>query len=271
MQKCPSCQAENEDKVASCFLCGQKLKKRGLLGRMFGGGSSAGQGDMGEASTYHIPTHSYDSDVELGKSRPEEAPPTRAAEPPPPRLEDAEVFKERGKEHLSQGQYQQAVDANSEAIQINSQYTDAYYNRGLAFILMGQYHRAIKDFDEAIALDGQDPDAYYNRAHGLFMLHQLERAVADYDRAIQLDPNNGERYIGRGAAYFEQGAFRQSIDDFGRALGLGDYPHAYANRAISYLRLGKLAEAEEDIKLAQQSGYEPQEAIEELNRQRPHS
>lgn len=268
MQKCSSCQAENEDKAASCFLCGQKLKKRGLLGRVFGGGSSEGQNDKADAGTYYSPPPSYDSGVELGQSRPPEAPPTRAAEPPPAKPEDAGAFKERGKEYLSQGQYQQAVDANSEAIQINPQFTDAYYNRGLAFILMGQYHRAIKDFDEAISLDGQDPDAFYNRGHALFMLHQLERAVADYDQAIQLDPNNGERYIGRGAAYFEQGAFQQSIDDFGRALGLGDYPHAYSNRAVSYLRLGKLAEAEEDIKLAQQSGYEPHEAIEELKKHR---
>ena len=271
MQKCPSCQAENEDKAASCFLCGQMLKKRGLLGRMFGGGSADVQTDKAEASTYYNPTPSYDSGIELGPNSPPEAPTTTAAEPPPPRPEDAGAFKERGKEYLSQGQYQQAVDANSEAIRINPQFTDAYYNRGLAFILMGQYHRAIKDFDEAIALDGHDPDSYYNRGHALFMLHQRERAVADYDRAIQLDPDNGERYIGRGAAHFEQGAFQQSTDDFGHALGLGDYPHAYANRAVSYLRLGKLAEAEEDIKRAQQSGYDPHEAIEELKKQRPPS
>ena len=40
MIKCPSCQAENSDGAKACFLCGQRLKKPGLLKRMFGGGGS---------------------------------------------------------------------------------------------------------------------------------------------------------------------------------------------------------------------------------------
>ena len=139
---------------------------------------------------------------------------------------------------------------------------------GLPTYILGQYHQAVKDFDEAISLNSQDPDAYYNRAHALFMLHQLERAIADYSQAIQLDPDNGERYIGRGAAYFERGAFQNSIDDFDQAIRLDDYPHAYANRAVSYIRLGKYAEAEEDIKRAQELGYDADEAVEELKKHR---
>ena len=273
MRNCPSCQAENEDKASACFLCGQKLKKRGLLGRMFGGSGGSSGDSTQTAEYYYGETADYGGEVGLGERVPSEAAsasptdsaPTKSA---PPEPEDAAVFKEQGKEHLNQGQYRLAVEANSEAIRIDPQYTDAYYNRGLAYILLGQYHQATKDFDEAISLNNQDPDAYYNRAHALFMLHQLERAIADYGRSIQMDPDDGERYVGRGAAYFEQGAFQNSIDDFDQALRLGDYPHAYANRAVSYIRLGKYAEAEEDIKCAQELGYDADEAIEELNKRR---
>ena len=265
MRKCPSCQAENDDKAAPCFLCGQKLKKRGLLGRILGG--SGGSGSEGAGSTtYYEDTGYYAGDVEVDQTDPSEDPYDEPAEPPPSKPEDAEAFKKRGKDYINQGEFQRAIDANTEAVRLNPQYTDAYYNRGLAYILLGQYRPAIADFDEAISLNSQDPDAYYNRAHALFNLHQLDQAIADYAQAIYLDPENGERYIGRGAAYFEQGAYQQSIDDFGQALRLGDYPHAYANRAVSYIRLGKIAEAEADIKQAQELGYDADEAVEELKK-----
>ena len=270
MQKCPSCQAENEDKVPTCFLCGQKLKKRGLLGRILGGSGSRSEG--ADSTTYYGETDYYAGDVEVGQPVPppvpSEEPLAGPTEPPPSKPENAKVLKDQAKDYINQGQFQRAIDANTEAIRINPRYTDAYYNRGLAYILLGQHHSAIEDFDEAIALNAADPDAYYNRAHALFMLHQLDRAIADYSQAIYLDPDNGERYIGRGAAYFEQGAYQNSIDDFAQAIQLGDYPHAYANRAVSYIRLGKIAEAEADINQAQGLGYDAQDAVEELKRQR---
>ena len=80
MQKCPSCQAENEDKAVSCFLCGQKLKKRGLLGRMFGGGSSERRTDKADVGPYYSPQPSAPSGVEMGQISPPEAPTARASE-----------------------------------------------------------------------------------------------------------------------------------------------------------------------------------------------
>ena len=267
MQKCPNCQAENVNEARTCFLCGTTLKKRGLLGRLFGGSREGGGRGTASPEDYTETEH-YSRDVLLeGTDQSEVATdhPGRTATPEP---EDPVVLKERGKEYLNQGQFQRAVEANSEAIRLNPQYTDAYYNRGLAYIRLGQYHRAIQDFDEAIGLNSLDPDAYYNRAYALFMLHQLPRAIADYARSIELAPNNPERHIGRGAAYFEQGAYERSIEDFDQAIRLGEYPSAYANRAVSYIRLGRLAQAEEDIKRAQELGYDPQEAIAELEKHR---
>jgi len=271
MQKCPNCQAENESQAPTCFLCGTTLKKRGLIGRLFGG-SKKGGGRGAPAPEDYTETENYTRDVLLEEPDQFEAARDdreRTASPGPEDApEDPVVLKERGKEYLNQGQYQLAVEANNEAIRLNPQYTDAYYNRGLAYIRLGQYHRAIQDFDEAIGLNSLDPDAYYNRAYALFMLHQLPRAIADYARSIELAPNGPERYIGRGAAYFEQGAYERSIEDFDQAIRLGEYPSAYANRAVSQIRLGRFVEAEEDIKRAEELGYDPQEAIAELDKHR---
>ena len=44
--------------------------------------------------------------------------------------------------------------------------------------------------------------------------------------------------------------------------------YAYSNRALSYIRVGRYEEAEEDVKRAQELGINPAEAIEELRRNR---
>ena len=40
----------------------------------------------------------------------------------------------------------------------------AYNNRGLAYYQKGECDKAIADFSEAIELDPEDPETYYNRA-----------------------------------------------------------------------------------------------------------
>ena len=58
-------------------------------------------------------------------------------------------------------------------------------------------------------------------------------------------------------------AVSKAIDEFDDAIRLDRTDaHAYSNRPLSYLRVGRYGEAEEDLKRA------PAEAIEELRRHR---
>ena len=72
-------------------------------------------------------------------------------------------------------------------------------------------------------------------------------------------------YNGRGAAYFDMGHIGRSIEDFDRAIHIEpDFAYAYNNRAMSYIRLGRYEEAEQDVRRAVELGLDPQEAIAEL-------
>ena len=262
MVKCPKCDVANEDGASACFLCGQELKRPGILGRLFG--------KSGEKRS-RTPNFEPDEGVATGDRPQVEQPvPDRdGATPPFPQdaPQDAESFKDQAKEYIEQGQYQRAIQSCGEAIRLDPQQGDAYYNRGLAYIRLGLYERAIEDFDQAIHLNPRDADAHYNRGFAFLMRQQPEQALRGYNEAVGLDPNNATNYVGRGSAYHDMGQFQRSIDDFSEAIRLDpEDGYAYNNRAWCYISLGKYDEAEQDIQEASNLDVDTSEAEEELER-----
>jgi tetratricopeptide (TPR) repeat protein len=50
------------------------------------------------------------------------------------------------------GNYKQAIDDCSRAIEIKPGYADAYINRGFAYAGLGNYKQAIEDYDRGIEI-----------------------------------------------------------------------------------------------------------------------
>ncbi|MBM4432468.1 MAG: tetratricopeptide repeat protein [Chloroflexi bacterium] len=72
------------------------------------------------------------------------------------------------------------------------------YNRGCELLDEGEYDEAIDEFTKAIELDPAYADAYSNRGWAYAITEQYDRAIADYNRAIELDPQNASVYVYRG-------------------------------------------------------------------------
>ena len=53
----------------------------------------------------------------------------------------------------------------------------------------GDFSDAIEDYTKAIELDPDYADAYNNRGYAYYLLEQYGKALNDYDKAIELDPN----------------------------------------------------------------------------------
>lgn len=70
--------------------------------------------------------------------------------------------------------------------------TDAMleYNQGIDFFKIGQYDRAISSFKEAIRLDPNYIDAYYNLGSVLEYLQQYDAALAVFKQIIVRQPND---------------------------------------------------------------------------------
>jgi tetratricopeptide (TPR) repeat protein len=127
--------------------------------------------------------------------------------------------------------------------------------RGALHILKGEYDRAIADYTEAIRLDPNYAEAYYERGV-IYNMYQIDlnRAIENFTEAIRLDPkfplvynDRAMIYNDRGNAYKGKGQANRALADYNEAIRLNPRQrHAYGNRALVYRQLGRIAEAQAD-------------------------
>ena len=165
---------------------------------------------------------------------------------------------EKGLALMESGKYQDAIEAYSEAIELNPNYVKAYNNRGVAYRNLGEYQQAMRDYGRAIEIDPNYVEAYNNRGIAYAKLGDYRQAIRDYDRAIELNPENALVYCNRGIAYDKLGDYRQSIRDYDKTIELDPkFALAYYNRGISYGKLGDSYRETMDSKTAAKLGYKP--------------
>jgi tetratricopeptide (TPR) repeat protein len=158
----------------------------------------------------------------------------------------------------SQGKFNDAVNAFTQALALDSGLSAAYYNRGEAlydsvsdifYINNRQKYRdkvysaqertvidrAIADYDQAIRLDPDYTVAYIQRGTAYKGKGDNDRAIADYTQAIRLDPNDADAYNNRGVAYINKGDNDRAIADCTQAIRLNpNDAAAYNNRGYAY-------------------------------------
>jgi tetratricopeptide (TPR) repeat protein len=139
-----------------------------------------------------------------------------------------------------------------------------FSNRGVEWRLKGDYERAISDYGDAIRLDPNYADAYYNRCIAYNRQQKFDLALSDCNRAIALGPtantlnatgneklsndrSKSDYYAQRGAVYHGRRELDRAIADYSEALRL--YPKniiALNNRARAYDDKGDSARARAD-------------------------
>ena len=84
------------------------------------------------------------------------------------------------------------IEYYTKAIELNPEYTYAYYNRGIAYNDLGQYQKAIDDYTKAIELNPEYADAYGNRGLGYGLQGFPTAACGDFYQAgiLFLEQNN---------------------------------------------------------------------------------
>ncbi|MEI6435607.1 MAG: tetratricopeptide repeat protein [Bacteroidota bacterium] len=99
---------------------------------------------------------------------------------------------------------------------------ELYAYRGAIFYNMQKYDKAIQDFDNALILNPNLPEVYYNRGllYHLFEPKQLEKALSNYDIAIEFNPYLVDAYNNRGIIYFALKQYDNAIQDYIKAIQL---------------------------------------------------
>jgi len=150
----------------------------------------------------------------------------------------------RGNLEKRNGDLKNALSDYSEAIRLNPQYPDAFYNRAATLDASGNLRAALSDYDQALKLNPAQADVYNNRGWILFRLGDRTNAMLDYNKAISLNPNFAEAYNNRGWAYHSSGDTKSAMQDYNRAIMLNQaFVLPYSNRAVIKAQSGDFAGA----------------------------
>ena len=145
----------------------------------------------------------------------------------------------RGMNREKQGDFTEAANYYTRAINGQPDSGEAYYRRGLVYQRMGNREAALEDFTEAIQLGYELGDAYYQRGNLRFLVGDRQGAQADYTEAIKRNPNLAEAYVNRGSTKADLGDDKGAVEDYTKAIQMDPtLPGAYLNRCLSWSNIG---------------------------------
>ena len=188
-----------------------------------------------------------------------------------------------GADFISSGRFEQAVEQFRKAIQKDHLLVEAHYELGQAYMGLRQYPSAIKAYQDAIVasralhdLEQHDRVAIEmalddrireidESIHGPFSTEsrlelQARRRRLDFIKrqgtgiAEALEPQ-AESLFALGSAYFRNGQLMDAEAQWKEALKVNaSMGKAHNNLAVLYMLIGRLDEAEEEVRLAERNG-----------------
>jgi tetratricopeptide (TPR) repeat protein len=162
---------------------------------------------------------------------------------PTPVTQTATNWFLQGIQKVNRQNYQGALSDFNQAIQINPQYAEAYYQRGLIYVKYAQ--------GQPLNPDGTVPGCKKIDDYIIICAVEVKTraeenkrlAIADFNQAIQLNPQYAAAYHQRGLIQSEN---EKKIKDFQVATGL------YFQKSLAYLKEKKFAEATQLLEITEQ-------------------
>ena len=80
----------------------------------------------------------------------------------------------------------EAITFFNRSVELDTAFTDAFYNRGIAFGMMEEYQKAVEDLERSIALGNSSSDVHYALGIQLISLYRTEEGCRQLARAEEL-------------------------------------------------------------------------------------
>lgn len=143
--------------------------------------------------------------------------------------------------HKPKPDFVQAIVDCSEAMRIRPDYLAALVLRGLVYCNLRDFAKAIADSKAAIGMNPDYADAYSVRAMAYRergAANDYDAALADCNQAIRINSKQSSYFTIRGTVYAYQGNFDQATTDLNQALAI-DQKNGEAWASLGYVWLKK--------------------------------
>jgi tetratricopeptide (TPR) repeat protein len=151
---------------------------------------------------------------------------------------------DRGNTLFDSDHYIEAIATYEQAVAINPQLHEAWYNRGIALASLGQYQGAIESYNQALAIKLEDHDAWYSRGNALFQLGQSEEAIESYAQSIAMQPHNPAAWQNQGYTYYRWGKYPEAVHCYEQSIVCQPNKYdAWHNQGLAQFVAGNYAAA----------------------------
>ena len=156
-----------------------------------------------------------------------------------------DIYFNLGVLNRATNEYNEAISFYSKCLEINEQYANAFFNRGNVYLDdLSDYKNAISDYQQFIRLIPNNPYGYYNLGKALSLLNRHDEAIIHYEKAITLKPDYAEAYVNCGLALSFLNRHDEAIICYEKAITLKpDYAEAYVNCGSALSLLNRHDEA----------------------------
>lgn len=131
----------------------------------------------------------------------------------------AKEHLQAGRQHLVNGQYNEAIGELSTAVSLDPKLTEAHNLLGVAYNQKGFADRAKESFERAVKNDPQDAETLNNLGFALYQNGNYRAAVDRLKRAAKLAPGDERILNNLGLSLCRLGKFDEAYQSFARANG----------------------------------------------------
>jgi|WetSurMetagenome_2_1015567.scaffolds.fasta_scaffold75102_2 tetratricopeptide (TPR) repeat protein len=113
-----------------------------------------------------------------------------------------------------QGDWEGAIHAYDQALQLDPKYAEAYLSRGVAYGKRRDWDGAIADFSSFLEFYPQNAHAYCNRGWAHARKGEPDLALADCCRTLELDPQDWQARYPKAYALEKSGKQKEALEAY---------------------------------------------------------
>lgn len=164
--------------------------------------------------------------------------------------QNARQYFRTGISFAENGNYTDAVDHFTRALEIDPQYVQAYIERARSYEASGELQKAVDDLKRAVTFDQKDPTVFYKMAQLQFDLSQYEDALEYINKCISRDRKSDAAHLLLARIQMVMEDYSSSLEAINRALQLKENADNFYFRGQLSEIMKNNAQAEFDYKMA---------------------
>jgi protein O-mannosyl-transferase len=154
------------------------------------------------------------------------------------------------------GLLQRALEDCNVAIRLKPTHIKAYENRQNIYLILKRDSLAMADANTLLRLQPSNAPAAYTKGFAYMRFNMPDSSLLWFNKSIAINPNADWVFNARGSLLFDKfQKYNEALADFAKAIELNPEAEYFYKRSNCYFRLGDIANAKADARIALQKGF----------------